>query len=240
MTWIDIHSHILPGIDDGAADEKEALNMLRIAAADGISHIIATPHFHYKRGHASPEQICEKADKLQKIADEENIPVKIHAGNELYYTQDLIEKVKAGEALTLAGSDYVLLEFSPETEKRKIQNAVYEFLSGGYYPIIAHMERYEAFVKNSEFIETIWDMGAYYQVNGGSIRGDFGWRTKRFARTMIKNGMVQFVATDAHDASRRSPQFASMPKWIEKKIGKTGLSDLLYDHPKQILENKPI
>ena len=83
-------------------------------------------------------------------------------------------------------------------------------------------------------------MGAYYQVNGGSIRGDFGWRTKRFARTMIKNGMVQFVATDAHDASRRSPQFGSMSNWIEKKIGKTGLSDLLYDHPKQILENKPI
>ena len=152
MTWIDIHSHILPGVDDGAVDENEALNMLRIAAEDGISHIIATPHFHYKRGNASPEKIIEKAEKLQKIAQEEHIEITIHTGNELYYTQELLEKVKAGEALTLAGSDYALLEFSPETEKRKIQNAVYEFLSDGYYPIIAHMERYDVFVKTIEGI----------------------------------------------------------------------------------------
>lgn len=235
---IDIHSHILPGIDDGAKDQKEALEMLKIAVEDGISDIIVTPHFHYRRGHATPEQIRSAVLELQNRMNEEKIPIKLHVGNELYYSHDLIESVKAGDALTLADSDYVLLEFSPETEQKKIQNAIYQFLCEGYLPIIAHMERYQAFLKNDDFTVSVSDMGAYFQINAGSLNGDAGWQIKRFVRKMIRNGMIQFVATDAHDLIKRPARLGNTVKWIEKKTGESTVQELLQRNPQMILENK--
>lgn len=237
---IDIHCHILPGIDDGARNEEQSLEMLKMAAEDGISDIIATPHFHYRRGHATPGQIREAAKKMQQMIDDAGIKINIYTGNELYYTHELLETVKAGEALTLADSDYVLLEFSPDTERRKIQNAVYQFLSEGYYPIIAHMERYLAFQKHGDFTENISQMGAYYQINVGSMLGNAGWNTKRFAKTMLNGGMVQFIATDAHDTKERCPKFGKAADRIEKKYGETEALDYLYKNPKMILENKAL
>ena len=111
MGKIDIHSHILPGLDDGARSEELSLRMLKMAEDDGITDIIATPHFHYRRGHATPVQIRETASLMQRKAKEAGLKIKIHTGNELYYTHELLETVKAGDALTLADSDYVLLEF---------------------------------------------------------------------------------------------------------------------------------
>lgn len=237
MEKIDIHSHLLPGIDDGAGTMGEALQMLKMAADDGIRHMIATPHFHYRRGHASPEQIRTLTAKVQELAEQENIPIILYPGNELYYTHELLETVKAGEALTLAASDYVLLEFSPETECRRIQNAVYEFLSEGYYPIIAHMERYEAFQKHADFVQMILQMGAYFQINAGSLTGNAGWSVKRFTKTMLKNGTVHFIATDAHDTEKRIPAFGKTADWIIKKYGEDVLQELVSDHPMKILEN---
>ncbi len=238
MNYIDIHSHILPGIDDGARDESEALEMFRIAANDGICQIIATPHFHYQRGHASPEKVRRSVSEMQALLNEEKIPIQLHTGNELYYTHDLLETVKAGEALTLAGSDYVLLEFSSETEQRQIQNAVYEFLNEGYYPIIAHMERYFAFQKHRDFAEKVSEMGACFQINAGSLFGNTDWSMKHFARAMMKNGMIQFVATDAHDAVKRTPTFTKVSHWIVKKYGQAEMREYLYHNPRMIIENK--
>lgn len=240
MGIIDIHSHILPELDDGAKNENISFEMLKIAAADGITNIIATPHFHYRRGHAVPEQIRAKVDQMQRRIDAEGIQIKLHVGNELYYTHELLETVKAGGALTLADSDYVLLEFSPDSERRRIQNAVYQFLSEGYYPIIAHMERYQAFQKHPEFIGVMADMGAYYQINAGSILGAAGWNTKRFAKTMLKSGMVQFIATDAHDLDNRCPSYGKAGDWLVKKFGESEAEEYFYKNPKMILENQAI
>ena len=240
MKKIDIHSHILPGVDDGAKDEKQSLEMLKMAAADGITDIIATPHFHYRRGHATPAQIKAAAAKCQQLIKDAGLNINIYTGNELYYTHELLETVKAGEALTMADSDYVLLEFSPDTERRKIQNAVYQFLSEDYYPIIAHMERYMAFQKHPDFAYAISDMGAYFQLNAGSLLGAAGWNTKRFAKSMMKNDMIQFVATDTHDEKERPPRFGKTAEWIEKKYGESEVFEYLCKNPQMILKNKPI
>ncbi len=240
MEKIDIHSHILPEIDDGAQNIEETLKMLKIAADDGIREIIATPHFHYRRGHATPEQIKSKILEVQKLAREAGIPIKLHAGNELYYTHELLETVKAGEALTMANSDYVLLEFSPETERRRIQNAVYEFLCEGYYPVIAHMERYLAFQKHEDFAEAVLQMGAYFQLNAGSLLGNAGWAVKRFAKAMVKNGNIYFIATDAHDTDKRSPEFGKAAEWISKKCGESALQESVYHNPMMMIKNKAL
>ena len=240
MEKIDIHNHILPGLDDGAKDENTSLSMLRAAAEDGIRHLIVTPHFHYRRGHASPERIRNVLSNMQEMAEANGIPVRLYEGNELYFTHELLEIIKAGEALTLANSDYVLLEFSPGTEQRKIQNAVYQFLSEGYSPIIAHIERYQTFYKDPDFVESILKMGAYYQVNAGSITGNGGWLMKRFTRNMMKNGMIQFVATDAHDLNKRQPLLGAASNWIEKKLGESEMKNCMYKNPLKILENKAL
>ena len=240
MNKIDIHSHILPGLDDGACSEREALAMLKIAEENGIREIIATPHFHYRRGHATPEQIKSAVLKIQRILDDMGSQIRLHTGNELYYTHELLENIKAGHALTMAESDYVLLEFSPGAEKRKIQHAVYEFLTEGYYPIIAHMERYLAFQKDLEFVDEISRMGVYYQVNSGSLMGQAGWNIRWFTRAMMKNGFVQFVATDAHNTGKRSPQLKKAEEWIMKKCGEAQAEKCLYKNSKMILENKAI
>lgn len=240
QNYIDIHSHILPGIDDGATDEKESLKMFQIAAESGIGTIIATPHFHYRRGHASPLRIREKVSDMQKMLEEDRIPIKLYVGNELYYTHELLEIVKAGEALTMADSDYVLLEFSAGTEKRKIQNAVYQFLCEGYNPIIAHVERYAAFQKHSDFVEEVCEMGAYYQVNVDSLCGKASWTVKRFAKKLIRNNQVSFIATDAHDANQRSPQFGRTSDWLMKKYGEIQVQKYLRNNPNQIIKNETI
>lgn len=237
---IDIHSHILPGIDDGARTERESLKMLKMAAAAGIREIIATPHFHYRRGKATPEKVKGTIARMQEMLEVMKIPIRLYAGNELYYSHSLLDVVKAGEALTMAGSDYVLLEFSPETEKRKIQHAVYQFLCEGYNPIIAHAERYQAFLKHMDFAEEISAMGAYLQVNSDSLCGNAGWRIKRFSKKLVEEDLVSFAATDAHDTVERVPQFGKSIAWISKKYGQDQLQEYLIDNPKKILQNKTI
>lgn len=237
---IDIHCHILPGIDDGAQNEKESLKMFRMAADAGIREMIATPHFHYKRGNAKPAKVKELAVKMQERLDEMEIPIRLHSGNELYYSHSLLDVVKAGEALTMADSDYVLLEFSPEAERRKIQNAVYHFLCEGYNPIIAHVERYRTFLKHSDFSDEISRMGAYLQVNAGSITGGAGWKIQHFSKTLAKKGYVSFLATDAHDLKKRTPQFGKSLSWIEDKLGRECLWEMTAGNPEKILSNKTI
>lgn len=236
--YIDIHSHILPGIDDGAKTKEASMEMLRTAYEHGTRGIIATPHLHYRKGQASPEKIRSLVQEIRQAAAEEEIDIKLYPGNELYYTQELLETVKAGGALTLADSDYVLLEFSPDSEARRIKNAVYEFLNAGYFPVIAHMERYSTFIKNIDFAEEILQMGAYFQINAESLTGIAGWNRKRFSRMVLKSGMIHFIGSDMHDLKKRIPVLQTAADWVEKKYGSGEAADYFRNNPSMILENK--
>lgn len=237
MKKVDIHNHILWGIDDGAYNKKESIQMLQAAAEDGITDIIATPHFHKHKGYAEPQKIEKLLNEVKEIAEEKNISINLYTGNELYYTYDLLKQVIEKECFTLAKSRYVLLEFSVSEEKRKIQKAVYEFRGEGYFPIIAHVERYEAFANNIEALQEIINMGALLQVNAG-VTSDFSkWWKKKFEKSILKKGLVNFLATDAHDMQKRKPQFKKNEQWLRKKYGDEEIKKMLYINPKKILEN---
>lgn len=238
--YIDMHCHILPGIDDGAKNEKEAMKMLRCAYEEGTRLMIATPHYHYSRGNAEPKEIRTLVSRLQELVDGEGMDLKIYPGNELYYSHDLLQKVKEGEVLTLADSRYVLLEFSVDTERRRIRNALYEFLNAGYLPIVAHMERYQAFRGNDGFVEEVYDMGAYLQINGSSLYGKNPWGMKLFCRKMMQDGLVHFVATDAHDLQQRPVSLMKTAEWIGKKMGSLAIKNYLYKYPQMIINNERI
>lgn len=205
---IDTHSHILPGIDDGAGSWKEALCMLKTAQAQGIRRVIATPHWGGPFGYTDPVQIRELCFTLQEKARRHNISVKIYQGQEVMYTEEAADRIANGEILTLADSRYVLAEFYQGIGYSGIFRAVQRFTQSGYSPIIAHAERYEA-LKDIGRLEELRKQGAYIQLNFRAIGGKWHDFTTRWCRKALKEGFVHFVGTDMHNMRTRKPETES-------------------------------
>lgn len=239
-TYIDMHSHILPGVDDGSDSLETSLKMLRMADEDGISQIILTPHnkpWHRNTDHA---EMKAKVDQLQDRLYQEGLAIRLHIGSELYYRNGLIEELEQGQAETLANSQYVLVEFDPSADYVYVRNGVYTLLTGGYYPIVAHVERYKNVCCKINRIGELIDMGGFMQVNAGSIMGKYGISMKRLTNKLLKQGLIHFVATDAHDLEQRIPCLSQCAKYIGRKYGESSKRRLFYDHPMCVLHNEYI
>lgn len=227
-SYIDIYSHILPGLDDGSKDLDTSIQMLKTAAADGISQIILTPHNKPARHSAGYSRIDSLLTDLKERLEDEGIAIRLHMGNELYYRSGLAEEIAEGKALTMAGSDYVLTEFGPMEDYDYIRNGVYSLMAGGYYPILAHVERYSKINGRADRVEGLIEMGCYIQVNADSVMGAFGMRTKLFTRGLLKDRLIHFVATDAHDTEKRGPHIRDCASFIAKKYGEDYAREILY------------
>lgn len=235
MGFIDMHSHILPGLDDGAKNMEQSLAMLRIAQEEGIDAIIATPHNMPGKGCPTRELLEERLAELQKAAQEEDISIEIYLGTEYYYREEVSQIFDREEAVTMAGSDCVLMEFNPLEERSYIYNAVREALSSGYTPIVAHVERYEQLMKKPEYVKNLKDMGALVQVNAASVIGDNGLHTKRDVKKLLKAGYVDFVSTDAHSDRSRAPRMEKCAAYLYKKYGESYANKLLYRNAEKYL-----
>lgn len=236
--FIDIHSHIICGIDDGPQDMSMSLRMLKIAAENGIGQIILTPHNKPGRHNAGRERICSKIAELEQLSAEQEIFIKFHIGNELYYRSELAELIADGKAMTLAESSYILTEFGPMDDYDYIRNGMYQLMAEGYRVILAHGERYGCLTNRTERFEELTGMGAYIQLNAGSITGACGFQTKSFCKQLLKRELVHFVATDAHDDRKRAPYLGECAAYLEKKYGKDYAKLLLHDNPARVLANK--
>lgn len=237
---IDIHSHILPGVDDGADCLETSLQMLRTAAQNQITHIILTPHNKPAHRNVSPQRIEERMKQLQEKLDEKGIDIVLHAGNELYYRDGLAQELDQGAGMTLAGSHYVLVEFSPHAEYDYIRNGIYSLQMHGYRPVLAHVERYRNVCAKQGRIEDLIEMGCYMQVNAGSIMGRFGFGMRQLTGKLLKRGLVHFVATDAHDSDRRSPKIADCATQITGRYDEQYAKELLWDNPFRVLQDEYI
>lgn len=239
-SYIDIHSHILPQIDDGAKNFDVSMKMLRTAWADGIRKIIATPH--YKPGHhnAGPEKIHSLITRIRREAEKEGIEAELYSGNEFYYHDGMFRKLDEGGAETLAGSSYVLIEFDPMEGFGYIRGGLYEALAHGWRPVLAHAERYSAILGKTENVEELVRLGSCIQVNAGSILGRTGPGAKQFAKRLLKERLVHFVATDAHDAERRKPALSGCAKYISRKYGEAYARRIFQENPVHILQNEYI
>lgn len=239
-SYIDIHSHVLPGLDDGSKDFDTSMRMLKIAAADGISQVILTPHNKPARHNAGPSRIDALLAELVRRMENEGIAIKLHRGNEIYYRSGLVEEIMAGQALTMAGSDYALIEFGPMDDYDYIRNGVYNLMAEGYYPILAHVERYSKIIGRADRVEELIEMGCYIQVNAGSVMGIFGLGTRHFTKRLLKERLVHFVATDAHDTGKRAPYIRECASFIAKKYGEDYARELLYENPVYVIRNEYI
>lgn len=238
--FIDLHCHVLPGLDDGAQTMEESLTMLRQAEKAGFSGLIMTPHHHIRRGMASPEQIKAALAVMQEHIDAEGLSLRLYPGNELYYAHDSVEKLSRGEVLTLAGSNYVLTEFSFGATFQEIRQGLLELSQAGYYPVLAHIERYECMTDAPQLCGELYDMGVYIQVNAGSFLGDAGRKPKKLVSMLLKEDLIHFVGTDAHDTKKRSPEIERCVKYIKKKAGEETVERLLRKNAQAVLENRVI
>lgn len=238
--FIDIHSHILPGVDDGADSFEVSMQMLRYAAADGITGIICTPHNKPDRRHVPFSKLVSGVEKLREMMAEEAVSMELHIGSELYYRSGIMEEMRNDMARTMAGSQYVLVEFNPLADYEYLRNWIYTFLMGGYHPILAHAERYGNIITRKRGIEDLIDMGCCIQVNAGSITGSAGAGTKRFVRRLLKQRQVHFIATDAHDMKKRLPNLSNCADFVSKKYGEDYCRELFYDNPLYVIRNEEI
>lgn len=237
---IDMHSHIIPGVDDGAQDMETCMQMLRIAAQDGISKIILTPH--NKPGHR-PMNSPRVSPKVQELTDrlaDEKIDIKLYIGSELYYRSDLAQEIENARALPLAGSRYVLVEFNPSDDYDYIRNGLYSLLMNGYYPILAHVERYRNIRARKSGMSDLAQLGCYFQINAGSVMGKFGFDARQYTRKLIKQKQVHFIATDAHDAKKRAPYLSACADYVAGKYGKEYAGRLFYDNPYHVIAHQEI
>lgn len=237
---IDIHCHVLPGVDDGATDMDKSLEMLRFAYDEGIDDIIATPHYHGGYMECKIDTIKDRFEILKKLAskDDKAGRVRLYLGCEIYYYPSVVEWLEKGQVATMAGSDYVLLEFGFTSEVRDIFEGVTNVVNAGYLPIVAHAERYDKLVGNVDAVEDLVSRGAYIQINSEVLRG--GFRTKRFAKKLLKNHMVHFLATDAHGIRHRRPEMADAAEYIAKHYGEDYCLELIEGNPAKVINNEYI
>ena len=239
--YTDIHSHILMGVDDGAEDLDEAVKMLKLANQEGITNIILTPHYRDIRRSEDRVRISQKLHVLQEEAERENIPVRLFTGNELYYSSELIRYLEEGSAVTLAGSDrYLLVEFNPLEGILYLRNGLNDLVCNGYQPILAHAERYEALFERENVIGMLRNSGILIQINVSSIMGKTGLQYKKRARKLLKEKLVDFVATDAHDCGKRAPLMQECGSYISRKYGEEYYNRIFYQNPSAVLNNKEI
>ena len=227
---IDIHSHLIPGVDDGSQSLEESLSLLKQAEQDGITELITTPHF-MKNGEfrmKAPELV----QRFNELKQAYTGPIKLHLGNELYIHPDLPELFEKGEVLTLAESDYILVEFPFQNYKDDYDEILYE-LALRYRIIIAHPERYSYVQDDPNFCLRWLNEGYYLQANQNSL---FKKETKKVLISMIEHGFVSFVASDAHN-EHRPCVLSESRKFLAEKFGNTIAFQLIEENPRKILDN---
>lgn len=238
--FVDIHCHILPGVDDGSQTPEETKAMLQKAWDEGIQIMVATPHYHKQRGKNDIELIKKQLLLTRKLAKEVHPKMQICLGMEIYYGEDVPELLKEGRVVSIRKSRYILVEFSPGDEFQYILNAVRKLQMSGHTVIIAHIERYNCLRKDISNVEYLREMGAYLQVNTGSITGRYGRSVKKFLREVLKAHLVQLVGTDAHGSERRTPKMQEAYKEVVKRCGEEYADQIFGQNAKKVLRNEEI
>lgn len=237
--YVDIHSHILPGVDDGARNMDESVGMLKIAYEQGIRTMYVTPHFDSgKEKYKDTALLRERFKQLQEHATgigEDGIELIL--GNELYYTQDTIEALESGKALTMGGTRYILVEFNFGIGYKELYKGLQQLINAGYRPILAHVERYYCLFRQFSEMKAIKELGVALQVNAGSLVARLSSEAL-FCRKAIKEGYIQFLGSDAHQLEWRPPVMKDAVAMIEKKTPEHYLERILIKNPDKLRNNE--
>lgn len=236
--YIDMHCHILPEVDDGAQSMEETRRMLGMAYREGVRYIIATPHHHPGRGRAEPEELRRQLRKVREEAAKISDRLKVFLGTEIYFGQDVPDKLKENKVLTINRTRYVLVEFSPSDSFEYIHRGIQLIQMKGYIVILAHVERYDCLREEFENVEYLDEMGVLIQVNTGSITGRGGRKLRKFVKELLERELVFCVGTDAHDSGKRAPHMKKAAEYVKKKYGEDYARRIFFSNAAEMLREK--
>lgn len=235
MKIIDIHCHVLTGMDDGAVNIKESRQMIRMAYKQGVRSVIATPHYSIQFRNDTPERIVHKCTELENWARKElDTEFHVYPGQEIFSSYHIWEKLEAGELLTMAGSNCVLLEFLPSVSYSEIYRVVRKAAVSPYRPVLAHVERYKELHKKGRAEELV-EAGAMLQLNYKTVGGKWYEETTRWSRKALAEGYIHFLGTDMHGIKKRAPETEEAMHWMKRHLDEEYLEDICFRNAEKYL-----
>jgi protein-tyrosine phosphatase len=233
---IDLHAHLLPGMDDGVQNTREAINTARQAFHQGITHIVATPHVIPNIYQHEPAVILDRVNALQQTLHEQKVPVKILPGAEYYLEPELPLKLARGELLTLNGcGKHLLVELPHLYLPDYAEHTLFELQLKGVTPVLAHPERNSTLGQHPERLRNLVKRGILVQITAGSLTGLYGKGVRAVAELLVREELVHFVATDLHGAGRRLSVIQDARKRLRRLMGEERAHQILLHNPVQVL-----
>jgi protein-tyrosine phosphatase len=236
---IDLHAHFLPGIDDGARDLDTALEMARMAVADGVEIQACTPHILPGLYHNTGPQIRLATRILQGHLDRNEIPLTLITGADVHIAPDLVDGLRSGRVLSLADTRYVLIEPPHHVAPPRLVDSFFGLLLAGYAPILTHPERLSWIEQHYASIERLSDNGVLMQLTAGSLIGAFGRGPRYWAERMLDEGRAHILASDAHGVGRRRPNLGRGYEAAAERVGEEEAGLLTLGRPWIILADEP-
>ena len=235
---IDILSHIIPNVDDGARSVEETFNILKEAQEAGFTDVILTSHFLLNYYETNAQELIFWKEKLQEVLKKQGTKINLHSGMEIYITNQMEELLENKKILTLANSRYMLIELPLATNVKYFDYVVYYLEAKGIKPIIAHPERYKCVQKDPDIVEEYIEKGCLIQCNYGSIVNLYGREAEKTIKTLLKKNQVHFLGSDVHRENGTYLIILDAIKKIRKIIGENKINELTTINPKKILQNE--
>ncbi|MEM7351577.1 MAG: CpsB/CapC family capsule biosynthesis tyrosine phosphatase [Acidobacteriota bacterium] len=249
MSSIDLHSHWLPGVDDGAPSVDATVEMLRLAHQGGTRILVATPHmflppFDNNDPRAIKQAYVETVQQLRQRLENPGhaflTELSLYLGSENYLSPEFLDALDNGRVLALGNSFYLLVEFPAFLSVEMLNSAMERVLAAGFLPILAHVERYPPFCEQPKRLQHFLQLGCITQLNGGSLLGNEGSAQRKAAFSFLRQGLVQVIASDAHDTRRRAPLLAQVQAVVGKDFPESEVRDWMFDNPRRILANEAL
>ena len=238
MYFMDMHCHILPGVDDGSKDMAMSMEMIGIAYSQGTRKIVLTPHHYVGKTKLTKADLKRIFGELKAVVKKDYPEIELFLGNEIYWGRGAVDGLKNDIICTYGDSKYVLVEFSPRCSYNELYGAVRELVQHRFRPIIAHMERYQCLTKHIERVEEIIENGAYLQMNVDSLIGGMFDGHTRWCRKMVLDGYISLLGTDAHNIDDRAPYIEQTISWLRKKVDDETFEALTHANGEAILKNE--
>ncbi|MEP2944092.1 MAG: CpsB/CapC family capsule biosynthesis tyrosine phosphatase [Hyphomicrobiales bacterium] len=237
---IDLHSHILHGIDDGAKDIEMSVQMAKMAVADGTTYIACTPHIMPGIYDNNADIIRQKISELKAALDEQGVPLTLIAGADVHIGPTLIEGLGSGDIPSLHGTRYFLFEPPHHVMPPKLVEYSKKLLAAHYIPILTHPERLTWIENHYDKMVELDELGVPIQITAASITGRFGERAQYWSERMLEEGRVDIIASDAHNIRSRPPGLTKAFESIASRLGEESAAQIVFENPKLIIENKAL
>ncbi len=234
---IDLHSHILPGIDDGAPNWAASMAIAEMAAQDGIEVMAATPHFMPGLYDNNTPEVMSLVDQLNDRLADKGVNLTVVCGGDVHIRPDLLSVLRSGEVPTIHGSQYFLFEPSHITVPQRLADLVHNLHAGGFEPILTHPERLKWIEGKYDLMCELEKSGVWMQITCGSLTGRFGKRPKYWAERMLAEGRVKILATDAHNVTSRPPLMAEAFDIAVREVGLDEARNLVLTRPLAVLDH---